>query len=89
MAGVFDAEHQRVANCLDLRSSESGQLGSDGVTEVGHQSCGLFVAVRLGESGEAGDVGKQERRRGGVKAVSRMGWRGMRHQPGPFALLSA
>ena len=45
---------------------KTGKLGFDGVAEVRDQRCGLFVSVCLGQRGEAGDVGKHERRGGRV-----------------------
>jgi hypothetical protein len=79
LSEVVDAEHECVPDGLDLRSPEHRQLGSYRITELRHENCGLFVAVCLGERGEAGDVGKHERRgdRGGL--TSRIAWRLVRH----------
>jgi hypothetical protein len=57
LPGVGDPEHERVADRLDLRTPEARELGFDGVADVRHELGGLLVAVRLGQSGEAGDVG--------------------------------
>jgi hypothetical protein len=62
LSGIVDAQQERIADGLDPRSPEDRQLGFDGIAEVGHQPCGLLVAVCLGQGGEAGDVGKHERR---------------------------
>ncbi|HET7048192.1 MAG TPA: hypothetical protein VFI54_08000 [Solirubrobacteraceae bacterium] len=49
LRGVGDAQHERVADRLDLRSPKARELGSDGVAEVRHQLGGLFVAVGFGQ----------------------------------------
>jgi hypothetical protein len=56
---VRDAQHEGIADGLYL-SGVVGQVGSDRVAEVRYKRCCVLVAVRLGQGGEAGDIGEDK-----------------------------
>ena len=51
-------------------SCAGGQLTLDRIAEIRDQGRCLLVAVRFGQRGEAGDVGKQEGGRGVAQSLS-------------------
>src|SRR5215210_5708168 len=63
LARVRDAQHECVADCLHM-SRARRELTPDRIAEVRDQGCRFLVAVGFGQRGKAGDVGKQEARRG-------------------------
>ena len=56
---VWDAQHEGIADGLHV-SGVVGEVGSDRVAEVRDEHCCVLVAVRLGQGGEAGDIGEDE-----------------------------
>jgi hypothetical protein len=53
-----DAQHEGIADGLYVLAASGRQLSLDRVAEVRYQGCRFLVPVRLGQGGEAGDVGE-------------------------------
>lgn len=70
---IGDAEHQGVADRLDLRRPKQSKLRVYRGGEIRHEAGRLFVAVGFGEGGEAGDVREDERRGCRLGVVERHG----------------
>jgi hypothetical protein len=53
-----DAQNEGIADGLYVLAASGRQLSLDRVAEVRYQGCRFLVPVRLGQGGEAGDVGE-------------------------------
>src|SRR5581483_2999905 len=71
VASLVAADHQRVPERLHLLRPVLGKQNAGVVEEAGGEICRLGVAVDLGERGEAGEVGEEERVLGGLGRVHR------------------
>jgi hypothetical protein len=60
LVGVVDSQEHGVADRLDLFGAVLLEQRSDGCAELGGRVGGVLVAVRLGQSGVAGEVREQE-----------------------------
>jgi len=79
VSGLGNAQHQRVADGLHLRPAERWKLRADRSAEAGNECGGFVVTVGFRQRGEAGDVGKQERRHVGDRYLRGLAQVRLRH----------